>query len=64
MKNFLLRIWQEEDGAETAEWLVIVSLITGVGVLVYNGVLYEALTGLVGSISGVITGLPGPVAGG
>lgn len=64
MKNFLLRIWQEEDGAETAEWLVIVSLITAVGVLVYNGVLLDALNGLVGNIENTVTNIPPPAAGG
>jgi Flp pilus assembly pilin Flp len=60
MKNVLMNIWQDESGAETAEWLVIVSLITAVGVLVYNGVLVTALTALVGQIQNAVTNIPAP----
>jgi Flp pilus assembly pilin Flp len=62
MKQFLLKLWQDEEGAETAEWLVIAALITVVGTAVYPGVLQPALTGLVGSISGMVTsaGVPAP----
>jgi Flp pilus assembly pilin Flp len=62
MKQFLLKLWQEEEGAETAEWLVIAALITVVGTAVYPGVLQPALEGLVGSISGMVTaaGVPAP----
>jgi Flp pilus assembly pilin Flp len=54
MKNFLMNIWQDESGAETAEWLVIVSLITAVGVFIYTGVLQTALGVLVTNISAQI----------
>jgi Flp pilus assembly pilin Flp len=62
MKQFLLKLWQDEEGAETAEWLVIAALITVVGTAVYPGVLQPALVGLVGSISGMVTaaGVPAP----
>ena len=46
-----MKLWKEEEGAETAEWLVIVALIVGVAVLIYNGVLVQALTDLVTYIS-------------
>ena len=51
MNKFLMKLWKEEEGAETAEWLVIVALIVAVAILVYNGVLKTALTGLVDKIS-------------
>jgi Flp pilus assembly pilin Flp len=56
MKQFLLKLWQDEEGAETAEWLVIAALITVVGTTVYPGALQPALTGLVTSISTMVTG--------
>jgi Flp pilus assembly pilin Flp len=55
MKNFLLRLWKEEEGAETAEWLLIVGLLVGVGVAIYPGVLEPALTRLVAAIETEIT---------
>jgi Flp pilus assembly pilin Flp len=54
MNKFLMKLWKEEEGAETAEWLVIVALIVAVAILVYNGVLKTALTGLVAKIGGAI----------
>lgn len=57
MKNFLMKMWKEEDGAETAEWLVIVALIVGVGITIYTGVLQTALTGIVTEISGAVADL-------
>ena len=56
MKKFLMNLWQEEDGAETAEWLVIVALILAVAVVIYQGVLQTELTGVVTAIGGILTG--------
>ena len=47
MKKFLMKLWKEEEGAETAEWLVIVALIVAVAVAVYTNVLGPALKVLV-----------------
>ena len=55
MKKFLMKLWKEEEGAETAEWLVIVALIVAVAVLLYNGILLTALTNAVQYISDTIT---------
>jgi Flp pilus assembly pilin Flp len=57
MKQFLMNLWQDEQGAETAEWLVIVALVSAVGIALYNGVLQPALTGLINNISADITAL-------
>lgn len=57
MKHFLRNFWQDEQGAETAEWLVIVALVTAVGIALYNGVLEPALGGLIGNISADIGAL-------
>jgi Flp pilus assembly pilin Flp len=59
MKNFLLRLWKEEEGAETAEWLVIVALIVVIAVFVYNTTLRNALVGLVGQIVTAFGTIPG-----
>ncbi len=54
MKDFLMKLWSDEEGAETAEWLVIVALIVAVAILVYNGVLKNTLITLVGKIGTAI----------
>jgi Flp pilus assembly pilin Flp len=36
MKTFLINLWRDETGAETAEWLVIVALILVVALAVYG----------------------------
>jgi Flp pilus assembly pilin Flp len=54
MKQFLLKIWQDETGAETAEWVVIVGLILAVAITIYTGVLQTSLTELVTRISALI----------
>lgn len=51
MKKLMKKLWTEESGAETAEWLVIVALITIVAIAVYQGVLQGALSGLVTQIT-------------
>jgi len=54
MKNYVLRLWKEEEGAETAEWLLIVGLLVAVGIAVYTTTLTGALQGLVTTITGAI----------
>jgi Flp pilus assembly pilin Flp len=54
MKQFLLKLWQDETGAETAEWVVIVGLILAVAITIYTGVLQDALSQLVTRISTII----------
>jgi Flp pilus assembly pilin Flp len=54
MKNFLMNLWQDESGAETAEWVVIVALILAVAIGVYNGILNTQLTNLVNRIGGLL----------
>jgi Flp pilus assembly pilin Flp len=50
MKKILRNIWQREEGAETAEWLVIVASLVVIATGVYGGVLDTELTDLVGFI--------------
>ena len=44
------RLWEEEDGADTAEWVVITAMVIAVAVVVYNGVLSDSLVDAVDSI--------------
>ena len=57
MKHFLRIFWQDEQGAETAEWLVVVALIVAVAIALYTGVLQPALTAVITGISADITTL-------
>lgn len=36
MKNFLLKLWKDEEGAEFVEWVIIVSLIAVAAYAVYS----------------------------
>jgi pilus assembly protein Flp/PilA len=36
MKNFLLRLWKDEEGAEFVEWVIIVALIAVAAIAVYG----------------------------
>ncbi|MEJ2402988.1 MAG: hypothetical protein P8171_01665 [Candidatus Thiodiazotropha sp.] len=59
MKNFLMNLWQDESGAETAEWVVIVALILAVAIGIYNGVLATQLQGVVTSIGDQLESVAG-----
>jgi len=50
MKKWFKRLWKDESGAETAEWVVIVALLVIVGIAIYNGVLREQLSNAVETI--------------
>ncbi|MEH6824755.1 MAG: hypothetical protein V7629_12695 [Motiliproteus sp.] len=50
MKDFLMKLWTDEEGAETAEWVVIVALLVVVAFAVYDGVLKTQLNLLITSI--------------
>ena len=54
MKKFLVGLWKDEEGAETAEWVVIVALLVVVGIAIYNGILRTELEGLVNDIGAQI----------
>lgn len=36
MKNFLLKLWKDEEGAEFVEWVIIVALIAVAAAAVYG----------------------------
>ena len=52
MKDFVQRFWRDEEGAETAEWVVIAAALVAVGIFIYNGVLNDALQNVVTGIEG------------
>jgi len=47
MKHLLYRLWKDEEGAEIAEWIVVVALLVIVAVLIYNGILKRELSNAV-----------------
>jgi len=36
MKNFLLKLWKDEEGAELVEWVIIVALIAVAAIATYT----------------------------
>ncbi len=48
---------RDERGLETLEWIAMGALILGVAFVVYPGTLQPALTGVVGTISGALSGI-------
>jgi Flp pilus assembly pilin Flp len=50
MKTLFKRLWEEEDGADTAEWVVITAMVIAVAVVVYNGILSGSLVDAVSDI--------------
>ena len=55
MKN-LISYLQDQQGVETLEWILIGGLITGVGIILYPGVLQAGLSTVLGTIVAAITG--------
>ncbi len=54
MKHFIMTLWQDETGAETAEWLIVVALVLAVAIPLYTNVLNAPLTALVTRIGNAI----------
>jgi len=44
MKKLLSQLWHDEEGAEVAEWVIVVALITIVAVIIYNTILKDQLS--------------------
>jgi Flp pilus assembly pilin Flp len=64
MKDILMNIWQNEEGAETAEWLVIVALLVAMASGVYGVGAGQGLWGGLDTLTGYITGqFPGGAVG-
>lgn len=55
MRN-LISYLRDQQGIETLEWILIGGLITGVGIVLYPGVLQAGLSGVIGTIVAAITG--------
>ncbi len=47
MGKFVARLLADTEGAETAEWVVIVALVVTVAVTIYTGGLHDALSGMI-----------------
>ena len=57
MKSLFLKLWNDEEGAEIAEWVVVVALLVIVAILIYNNILRGSLSTLVTNIGQKITSL-------
>ena len=55
MKN-LISYLRDQQGVETLEWILIGGLITGVGIVLYPGVLTTGLSTVITTIVAAITG--------
>jgi Flp pilus assembly pilin Flp len=55
MQN-LISYLRDQQGVETLEWILIGGLITGVGIVLYPGVLQAGLSGVITTIVAAITG--------
>lgn len=55
MKNFLLKLWRDEEGAELVEWVVIVALIAAAAVATY-ALLETRISSLMENVLGYIEG--------
>ena len=55
MKDFLLKLWKNEEGAETAEWILVVALIVAVAIIIYTGVLQTSLSTAVTNVGSTVT---------
>lgn len=48
---------KDEQGIETLEWIAVGALVVAMALVVYPGVLQEALITVVGNISTALTGI-------
>jgi len=55
MKTLLSRLWHDEEGAEIAEWVVVVALLVIVGIFIYNQILKGELSKAVNLIGSKIS---------
>ena len=54
MKHLFYRLWRDEEGAEIAEWVVVVALLVIVAIFIYNQILKGQLSTAVNMIGSKI----------
>ena len=54
MKSLLCRLWKDEEGAEIAEWVVVVALLVAVAIVIYTNILQDSLSRAVVAIGSKI----------
>ena len=59
MKSLFLKLWNDEEGAEIVEWVVVVALLVIVAIAIYSEILQPELTTLVKGIGTQVTGAGG-----
>jgi Flp pilus assembly pilin Flp len=50
MLNLFQQLWEDESGAEVAEWVIVVALLVIVAIAIYTGVLQGSLSDAVSNI--------------
>jgi Flp pilus assembly pilin Flp len=63
MRSTLTRLWDDERGIETLEWLAIAVLVLIVAFAIYSGALQQGLLGVATTISEKISGAAGTIGG-
>ena len=54
MKNFLLTLWKDEEGAETVEYIFIVVIILAIAIAAYAGNLQLYIQNAIASIGAAL----------
>ena len=59
MKNYLVKLWKDEEGAEFVEWALVIGLVVvvAIGAYVFMG---ETISGVVSTVAATLAGsIPG-----
>jgi len=54
MKSLISQLWHDEEGAEIAEWIVVVAMLVIVAAFIYNQILRRELSSAVNAIGSKI----------
>jgi Flp pilus assembly pilin Flp len=63
MRSTLIRLWNDERGVETLEWLAIAVLLLIVAFAIYSGNLQKGLLDVATTISEKLSGAAGTLGG-
>ena len=64
MKDFLKKLWKDEEGAETVEWVLVAAGLAVVAAAVYAGSLQDGLTAAMESLTGYVQTTVDGIGGG
>lgn len=55
MKNFLVKLWKDDEGAEFVEWALVIGLVVVVAIVAYQ-FMGETVSGVVSSVAATLAG--------